>query len=556
MTTLRTGWTTGTCAAAAAKAAAGLLCGNEAADSVEVALPDGTTTRLPVIVSRLAADEAVAGVRKDAGDDPDVTHGSTIMASVRWQSSGDVVFLAGEGVGTVTKPGLQIPPGEPAINPVPRRMIRQAIREVTDKPVAVTISIPGGRELAEQTFNPRLGIIGGLSILGTTGIVRPRCVKALRDALQCALDVAAACTAKALVLVPGNIGAKAVRARFTLLPEQIIEVSNEWGWVLDRIPDGVFTSLLAVGHPGKLAKLAEGEWQTHSHRSPSAVPYVHRLAVGQGLNPPPPPDTVEGIFMALSPAARSALGNALAASVRSAIATKTGNRLPVSVLLVDMKGEELGSSSRTHPIVIAGCGPGAPELITPAAHAAAEAADVLVGAKRLLDLFAPAHAERIPVGADIGAVLERMAAIAPSRKIVVLVSGDPGFHSLGRSILARFGRSACRVIPGISSVQAAFASIGVTWEDVCLVSTHTALPPFTPASLVDRDKIAVLAGNRATAAWLDEAVRVLHSTHAVFVCSDLSLPEERVEEVLSDGFKAERLPSRTILIFVKRGLLE
>ena len=144
-------------------------------------------------------------------------------------------FVAGEGVGTVTKPGLQVPPGEPAINPVPRQMILAAIRDVTARGVRVEISLPGGREIAAKTFNPRLGIEGGLSILGTTGIVRPYCTRALQDALKCTLDVAAACGVTAPVLVPGNIGASAARRHFSLREEQVIEAGNEWGFVLDLL---------------------------------------------------------------------------------------------------------------------------------------------------------------------------------------------------------------------------------------------------------------------------------------------------------------------------------
>lgn len=349
MSAPRTGWTTGTCAAAAAKAAASLLCRHETVDSVDVSLPGGQIVRLPVAFVRTTADGATAGVVKDAGDDPDVTNGSTVAVSVRQQQEGDVAFFAGEGVGTVTKPGLQIPPGEPAVNPVPRGMIRDAIREVTALPIAVTISIPGGRELAEQTFNPRLGITGGLSILGTTGIVRPRCVKALRDALACALDVAAACRVAAPVLVPGNIGAKAARVRFTLSPEQLIEVSNEWGWTVDQMRARQFSAALAVGHPGKLAKLAAGEWDTHSGRSPGAVPFVCGLAESLGQKQMSTHETVEGVFASLSPAARSDLGAALATRVCEAIAARLAGRLPVAVLLVNMKGEELGSSGDFQP---------------------------------------------------------------------------------------------------------------------------------------------------------------------------------------------------------------
>lgn len=212
--------------------------------------------------------------------------------------------------------------------------------------------------------------------------------------------------------------------------------------------------------------------------------------------------------------------------------------------------------TRAQPIVIAGCGPGAPELMTPAARAAAQTAEVLVGAKRLLALFPSATARRITVGADVKSVIEQMAAIPPSRKVVVLVSGDPGLYSLARAVLARFGRGACRVIAGVSSVQAAFARVGLTWEDARIVSAHEAAPAWRPGTLAGDDKIAVLAGNRAAAGWLKAAALALHKSHAVFVCSNLTLPEERVEEVAPDHFDPASLPSRTVILFISRRLLE
>ena len=185
MVGLRNGYTTGTCAAAAAKAAVKVLCGGAAPETVEVVLADESRAVFSVLFARPSGDGCEAAVRKDAGDDPDVTDKASIIASVTFIDGNEVLFAAGEGVGTVTKPGLSVPPGEPAINPTPRRMIRDAIREVTNRGVKVTISIPGGRELAARTFNPRLGIVGGLSVLGTYGRVRPFSASALRDSLKC-----------------------------------------------------------------------------------------------------------------------------------------------------------------------------------------------------------------------------------------------------------------------------------------------------------------------------------------------------------------------------------
>ncbi|HEX7579219.1 MAG TPA: cobalt-precorrin-5B (C(1))-methyltransferase CbiD, partial [Thermoanaerobaculia bacterium] len=258
MSALREGYTTGSCAAAAAKAALLLLAEDLATEEVEIPLPDGQRRRLPVDHVRGTDEGAEAAVRKDAGDDPDVTNGALITAAVVWIEGNDVEFAAGEGVGTVTKPGLAVPPGKPAVNPVPQRMIREAVREVTFRGVRVTISIDGGRELAAKTFNPRLGIAGGLSILGTTGIVRPFSCSALRETLRCALRVAAATGIRAPVFVPGHIGERAARTHFRVTPEQVVEVGNEWGFAIDEAARQPFAALLMVGHPGKLAKLTAG----------------------------------------------------------------------------------------------------------------------------------------------------------------------------------------------------------------------------------------------------------------------------------------------------------
>lgn len=343
MTRLRTGITTGACAAAAAKAAAMVLAGQAAPAEVELTLPGGQTLSVPILYARAAAGRvAEAAVEKDAGDDPDVTHGLHVVATVGWAEGDGIAFAAGEGVGTVTKPGLQVPPGNPAINPMPRKMIAAAVRSVTGRGVRVEISIPGGREIAAKTFNPRLGIEGGLSVLGTTGIVRPYCMKAMHDALRCALDVARACGVTRPVLVPGNIGAKAATRHLKLRDEQIIEVGNEWGFVLELFKTYSFEAVLVVGHPGKLAKLAAGQWDTHSSRSSSALDEVNRLCLEILKTPPPPSPTVEGLFGALDAEPRRQLADALAGRIGSAVVAKIGGGLTAAVMLVNMAGEELG----------------------------------------------------------------------------------------------------------------------------------------------------------------------------------------------------------------------
>jgi cobalt-precorrin-5B (C1)-methyltransferase len=348
---LRSGITTGACAAAAAKAAAAVLAGGPAPGEVDLRLPSGQSIRLPILYveSRENPPAVTAAVRKDAGDDPDVTDGLEVRATLCWDDATVVTFIAGEGVGTVTKPGLQVPPGEPAINPVPRQMILGAIREVTRRGVRVEISVPGGREIAAKTFNPRLGIVGGLSILGTTGIVRPYCTRALHEALRCALDVAAACQVTAPVLVPGNVGARAARRHFSLRDEQLVEVGNAWGFVVGLLPERTFSAVLLLGHPGKLAKLAAQEWDTHSARSSQATQYLGRLCPEVLQHPAPESTTAEGMFAALPAEERKTLADELARRVRAAVANRVGSRLAASVFLVNMAGECLGSDGDLAP---------------------------------------------------------------------------------------------------------------------------------------------------------------------------------------------------------------
>ena len=349
MNQLRSGITTGTCAAAAAQAAARTLCGLPLPDHVVIALPRGERLEVPIQYARSAAGRAVAAVRKDAGDDPDVTDGMDVVVELAWSETNATTFHAGNGVGTVTKPGLQVPPGEPAINPVPRRMILQTIRDVTDRPVRVTVSIPGGGEVARKTFNPRLGIVDGLSILGTTGIVRPYCTRAVEDAIRAALNVAFACGVAAPVLVPGNIGASAATKHFSLAEEQVIEAGNQWGFVLDEVARRSFKAVMLAGHPGKLAKLIRGDWDTHSSRSGRAVDVVAAIARDVLLPVSIQTETVEGLFSALSPPDSHLLGDELASRIREAVSERVGEVQTVCVVLVDMAGNRLGSSGGLTP---------------------------------------------------------------------------------------------------------------------------------------------------------------------------------------------------------------
>ncbi|MFW5915706.1 MAG: cobalt-precorrin-5B (C(1))-methyltransferase CbiD [Planctomycetota bacterium] len=345
---LQSGYTTGTCAAAAARAAMMVLTGQGPPDEVFITLPDGEVARLPVEMAEREDYRARAAVRKDAGDDPDVTDGALIVVEAAWGDNkdgneGQIQLRAGEGVGIVTRPGLQVEPGEPAINPVPRRMIRSAVRDITQRPVTMTILVPGGEEIAEETFNPRLGIRGGISILGTSGRVRPFSCPALRESLSCSIDIAVAAGVTCPILVPGHVGERAARKHLTDRDERIIPVSNEWGYMLDEIGNRDFERFIAVGHPGKMAKLAAGHWDTHSSRSPSAVPIVLGIARNNHV-PAQEHETTEGVFSELGARERRRLGDALAEVVQRAVDNRTGNAMNPAVLLVDMEANMLGKA--------------------------------------------------------------------------------------------------------------------------------------------------------------------------------------------------------------------
>jgi cobalt-precorrin-5B (C1)-methyltransferase len=271
---LRTGWTTGTCAAAAAKAAAKALLNGEVQSEIEIKLPrKGEERRVRFAIERCEVGEgwAEAVVIKDAGDDPDVTHRAHLTARVCWREEPGIELDRGEGVGVVTKPGLGLTVGGPAINDVPRRMIFYSVEEVLDleeRGVRVVISVPGGEEMAEKTTNPRLGIVGGISILGTTGIVRPFSTAAWRASVGQAVNVMGAQGLDTLVLSTGGLTEKAAMRLLPDLEEVcFVEVGDFTGYALKGAVKNKLERVFFVGMVGKLAKLAAGVMMTHWTRS-------------------------------------------------------------------------------------------------------------------------------------------------------------------------------------------------------------------------------------------------------------------------------------------------
>jgi cobalt-precorrin-5B (C1)-methyltransferase len=285
---LRTGWTTGTCAAAAAKAAYGALVTGEFVDPVEVTLPRGQTPAFALAVARSEQNSATAGVIKDAGDDPDVTHGALVLATARAGAPGSgVIFRAGEGVGTVTLPGLPVPPGEPAINPVPRKMLRDAIGEVASAhggsgDVEIEIAIPGGEALAAKTMNPRLGVVGGLSILGTTGIVVPYSCSAWIHSIYSGIDVARAAGLSHIAGSTGSASEEAVKAMHDLPEIALIDMGDFVGGMLKYVRTHPVARVTIAGGVGKITKLAQGLLDLHSRRGSVDLGVLASLAEKAG----------------------------------------------------------------------------------------------------------------------------------------------------------------------------------------------------------------------------------------------------------------------------------
>ena len=269
---LRRGWTTGACATAATRAAAIALLTGHFPDPATIHLPGGHEVAFALAETRLLPNAAMAAVVKDAGDDPDVTHGALIRATLSRSGPGTgITFRAGPGVGVVTLPGLPIPPGEPAINPVPRRMMTEVLHAVSAETGApcdwvVEISVDNGAALAEKTLNPRLGIKGGLSILGTTGIVIPFSCSAWIDSIHRGVDVARALGLPHVAAATGRTSEEAVQALYDLPDAALLDMGDFVGGTLKYLRRHPVPRVTLAGGPAKMTKLAQGRLDLHSKR--------------------------------------------------------------------------------------------------------------------------------------------------------------------------------------------------------------------------------------------------------------------------------------------------
>ncbi|MDK2820528.1 MAG: cobalt-precorrin-5B (C1)-methyltransferase [Clostridia bacterium] len=346
---LRRGYTTGTCAAAASKAAAIALWQGKKVENVTLTLPRGERVNIPVSV-RETSFGTEAKVIKDAGDDPDITNGVAIYAHARKREQG-LVLKGGKGIGVVTCPGLAVPVGEAAINPVPRQMIEEAVAPIIDtgKGIELTISIPEGEKLAKKTLNPRLGIEGGLSILGTTGIVEPMSEEAFRSSLLPQIDVAKAAGWDTLILTPGRMGQRQAEEKYGLPSNAIVLTSNFLGFMLEGCVERGIKRVLLWGHAGKLVKVAGGIFYTHSRIADSRQEILAAWAAAYGA----PQNVVNQILMSTTVEAvfdlipNTGWGEGFLDKLAGRASQRAQNfvfdELEVGTVLLNLKGQMIGS---------------------------------------------------------------------------------------------------------------------------------------------------------------------------------------------------------------------
>jgi cobalt-precorrin-5B (C1)-methyltransferase len=348
---LRRGWTTGACAAAASGAAYRALLTGDFPETATVQLPGGQRPEFTLALNELGPDFARVGIVKDAGDDPDVTHGSLVVATVRLApADSGVTFRAGEGVGTVTLPGLPLPPGEPAINPMPREMIRAAIAEAAAEyggagNVSVEVSIPNGEKIAERTLNRRLGIIGGLSILGTTGIVMPFSCSAWIHSIHRGIDVARAAGLSHLAGATGSTSEAAVQKLYGLPDAALIDMGDFVGGMLKYLRRHPVARVTVAGGLAKMTKLGQGLLDLHSRRGEVDLDW---LAAHAG-------DAALGEKIATSNSAMEAFDHARTAGIdlaapvidaawRAAVKVLEGADTELEIVMFGRAGELLGRS--------------------------------------------------------------------------------------------------------------------------------------------------------------------------------------------------------------------
>ena len=351
-TPLKRGWTTGACAAAATRAAYGALLTGDFVDPVTIELPKGERPAFALAREAIGRDYAMAAIVKDAGDDPDVTHGALVVATVRRGAPGSgVAFRAGEGVGVVERPGLPLDVGEPAINPAPRAMMRDAVAALAAAhgdtgDIEIEISVPGGAALAAKTWNPRLGITGGLSILGTTGVVVPYSCSAWIHSIHRGIDVARAAGLDRVAGCTGSTSERAVQSRHGLPDHAMIDMGDFAGGMLKYLRAHPIPALTIGGGFAKLCKLAQGHLDLHSGRSQVNFDWLADIAAEIGADGDVAARLRDagsaGAALAIADSAGLPIGDTIAARARATALDVLNGTTEIEVLVYDRGGRLVG----------------------------------------------------------------------------------------------------------------------------------------------------------------------------------------------------------------------
>ncbi|MBR3051662.1 MAG: cobalamin biosynthesis protein CbiD [Selenomonadaceae bacterium] len=345
---LRGGYTTGACAAAGVKAA--LICMTTGAnvDGVEIIALDGTPLKIPIKNVEKISGGVRVEVIKFSGDDPDITNGASVFTTVRKIFGGEIIFKAGIGVGKITKAGLQLPVGEPAINPGPRRLIQNVAAEFEIGGLEVEISIPDGVELAKKTLNPILGVEGGLSIIGSTGVLRPMSEEAFKNSLVPQIDVAKAAGFDELIFVPGKIG-ETIAKKLGFPDGAIIQTSNFIGFMLEAAAERDIKKIILCGHLGKLIKVAAGIFHTHNRVADARSETLAAYSAAEGLKSSEvqkilDANTTEDAAQIISANGLERVYKKIAARASRRAERYVFGKFKVNTILVDYAGNILGSN--------------------------------------------------------------------------------------------------------------------------------------------------------------------------------------------------------------------
>ena len=365
---LKGGYTTGACLAAGAKAGAMIMQGEDPGDRVDIVALDGTPLQIPIASVELLAHGVKVEIIKDAGDDPDITNGTSVFITFRFLAQEhlqpvygqsilykQILFEAGQGIGHATKPGLSLAVGEPAINPGPRQLVYNSIKDIIgDKACLVRVDIPAGTELATKTLNPVLGIEGGISVIGTTGVLRPMSEEAFKNSLVPQIEVAKAAGFTTQIFVPGKIGER-IATSWGLPTEAMVQTSNFIGFMLEAGADHGLERILLFGHIGKLAKVAAGVFHTHNRVGDARLEVLAAYSAAQGM----PAEGVQRILQAVTTEeALPVIEEYGLQSVYQVIAARASyraerllfNRLQVGTVLVTLQGKLLGMDEKAKEI--------------------------------------------------------------------------------------------------------------------------------------------------------------------------------------------------------------